>query len=78
MKRIKQIIDALKVLSRTPSKTIREAADEVLRIAGGNGRGEETASDNNFNLISNLLDAVVAFAEDEERKVAKPDGEAKA
>lgn len=76
MKRIKQIIEALKVLSRTPSSTIRKAADEVLKVAGGDGRGSEEASDESWHLVKNILDAVIGLAEEMERP-AKTDSEAK-
>ena len=76
MKRIKQIIEALKVLSSHPSRAIAAASDEVLNIAGGDGRGGPEASDANWHLIRNLLTAIAADAEDME-KPAKAEGEAK-
>ncbi len=76
MKRIKQIIEALKVLSRTPSSTIRKAADEVLKVAGRDGRGSEEASDESWHLVKIILDAVIGLAEEMERP-AKTDSEAK-
>lgn len=68
MKRIKQIIEALRVLSRTPSKTIAAAVSSVMidatnrAIEGGAG-----ATDEQRALIDNILAAVVVFAEDMEK-----------
>lgn len=76
MKRIKQIIEALRVLSRTPSATIAKAADNVLMVAGGDGRDGKTTSDEDFNLIKNILAAVVDLAADMEKPAKQADGEA--
>lgn len=78
MKRIKQIIEALKVLSRTPSKTISKAVKEVMSAARAKVESEGIdayASEEDLLLVGNLLDAVVAIAEDME-KPAKAEGEA--
>lgn len=74
MKRIKQIIEALKITSRIPSAAIRKAADDVLKCAGGDGRNNsDVASDSNWLLVSNLMDAVVALAEDMEKAAKAPE-----
>lgn len=78
MKRIKQIIEALKVLSRTPSKTIAKAVKEVMAAARAKVESEGVdayASEEDLLLVGNLLAAVVAIAEDME-KPARAEGEA--
>ena len=65
MKRIKQIIEALRVLSRTPSKAIAKAAAAVVSSA----RDEHNAavSEEEITLISNILAAIVEFSEGMEK-----------
>ena len=76
MKRIKQIIEALRVLSRTPSKAIAQAVANVMIDATNMAiSGNAGASDEDRNLVSNILAAVVTVAEDME-KPAKAEGEA--
>lgn len=73
MKRIKQIIEALKVLSRTPSTTIAGAWMTIqhnLKTEATSPRVEECQM-----LIHKIIGAVVAIAEDME-KPAKAEGEA--
>ena len=67
MKRIKQIIEALKVLSHTPSKTIAAAITNVLADANSNTGTAYVASEQERTLVDNLLKAVVAIAEDMEK-----------
>lgn len=76
MKRIKQIIEALKVLSRTPSKTIHFALTRVLADADSQDENDDAqASEEDRTLIVNIVMAVVAIAEDMEReKPAKGGG----
>lgn len=70
MKRIKQIIDALKILSdEKPSARIREALREVLESAdGADGRDKD--------LLLRLIGAVIDVAEEMERP-SKADSEVK-
>lgn len=75
MKRIKQIIEALKVISETPSKTIAGAVMRVMADAHSNTGTTHTASNEDRTLVSKILSAVFAIAEDME-KPAK-DSEAK-
>ena len=74
MKRIKQIIEALKVLSRTPSTTIASAWMTIQH-----NLKEDVSTprmDEHIMLINKVVGAVVGIAEDME-KPAKAEGEAK-
>lgn len=72
MKRIKQIIESLKVISDKPSKTIADMADRVLSDAGGmDAEVEANASAEDLRLVKNILLAVVRLAEDMEKPVAE-------
>lgn len=71
MKRIKQIIEALKVIHDTPSSAIHEAFCRVLSDVG-NGR----ATKEDLSVISKVVYAVVGLAEEMERP-AKADSEVK-
>lgn len=77
MKRIKQIIEALKVLNKTPSKVIHKAIGSVLIDATNHAiEGQAGASDEERQLIENILNAVATLAEEMERP-AKTDSETK-
>lgn len=70
MKRIKQIIEALKVLNKTPSKVIRKAIGSVLIDATNRAIEEQAgATDEERQLIENILNAVLVLAEDMEKPV---------
>jgi len=72
VKRIKQIIESLKVISDKPSKTIADMADRVLSDAGGmDAEVEANASAEDLRLVKNILLAVVRLAEDMEKPVAE-------
>lgn len=79
MKRIKQIIEALKVLSRTPSKTIIQAIAVVSAAATEfaksqawtDGSPEAQRFSQSQDLVENIIAAVVLVAEDME-KAPKP------
>lgn len=76
MKRIKQIIEALRVLSRTPSKTIAHAAKEVMSAARAKAESEGVdayASDEDLTLIDNILAAVVDLAKEMEKPAKAPE-----
>lgn len=69
MNRIKKIIEALRILSNTPSKTIRNA---VVRVMVDATKGVD-ASEEDRNLVANILSAVVTIAEDMEKPSKKAD-----
>jgi hypothetical protein len=72
MKRIKQIIEALKVLSRTPSKTIMDAWCSINEFAVSPSASQPSVEA--VTLINNIIEAVVGVAEDME-KPAKAESE---
>lgn len=73
MKRIKQIIEAMKTLGMSPKHSIEEAMGNVLGDARTNEQRE--SSQDERELIERLLSAIVTFAEDME-KPAKGDEKA--
>lgn len=68
MKRIKDIITALKTLSRVPSVSIRAAWERVYK--------NQDVTGDDIALIGGIVAAVCGIAEDME-KPAKAEGEAK-
>lgn len=65
MKRIKEIINALRVLSRTPSATIKMALARVMSDADNRDEaGNARASEEDRMLIDTIVMAVVAIAAD--------------
>lgn len=77
MRRIRQIIDALKVISRTPSTTIAASWDAVrdMALSGADRAGTYDVKSlppggfrDAITLVDNVLRAVVALAEEDERK----------
>lgn len=86
MKRIKQIIEALRVLSRTPSKTILQSFATVIASATEHARSMNWTEDSVHaqrlaeacDLVENFGMALSALAEDMEKPAKAADGEVKA
>jgi acetolactate synthase small subunit len=76
MKRIKQIIEALKVLSRTPSTSIADAWQSVSNVMLHEVKPENERLTQAWNLVNACMGAVVDIASDSEKVAAKGEGEA--
>lgn len=64
MKRIKQIIEALKVLSRTPSAVINDAWEKIRSAVEP---GATPFTDEQLTLVDNIMSAVFGLAQEMER-----------
>lgn len=71
MKRIKQIIEALRVLSHTPSAVINDAWEKVRNAVEP---GATDFTEQQMTLVDNIMSAVVGVAQEMERP-AKPKSE---
>ena len=64
MKRIKSIIESLKIITDTPSRLIEESAAKILTSAAP---AAGAAGEVEHNVVAKLLDAIVSIAKDLER-----------
>lgn len=70
MKRIKQIIEALKVLSRTPSAVINDAWEKIRNAVEP---GATPFTDEQMTLVDNIMSAVVGLAQEMEKPAKAPE-----
>jgi hypothetical protein len=76
MKRIKQIIEALKVIGMQPGGTIGRAYTRIASDAEARDEEDMESTPDERILIGNIIDAVVAIAEDMEKPKAESESKA--
>lgn len=68
MKRIKEILNALRVLRRVPSRAIKSALEAVIDDAERGASDGGSSTDFDRTLIHDLVEALIQISEAEEAK----------